>query len=170
MRCKVRKLCKTLSGLCLLFVVHVFLSFFVLNSDSEDAQQVVERHPSIQKRSLGDDEAGAGFLFDSLIPAANRRISELHPGDIPRRVRKLGNSVKVLRPKEETELQDVYISVKTTRKYHRDRLDLLLKTWVMFAQDVLSKWQYKEEGSYWVSTATVGLKTLKVIKAVASAG
>lgn len=34
-----------------------------------------------------------------------------------------------------TESNDVFISVKSTKKYHAERLDLLLETWIMFARD-----------------------------------
>ncbi len=37
-----------------------------------------------------------------------------------------------------TELHDIFISVKTTKKFHQDRLKLLLETWVLLARDVVS--------------------------------
>ena len=38
----------------------------------------------------------------------------------------------------QTELSDIFISVKTTQKFHEDRLKLLLDTWFMLARDVVS--------------------------------
>ncbi|XP_059172674.1 beta-1,3-N-acetylglucosaminyltransferase manic fringe-like [Physella acuta] len=35
----------------------------------------------------------------------------------------------------QTELNDIFISVKTTAKYHQSRLDLLLKTWYLLARE-----------------------------------
>ena len=34
-----------------------------------------------------------------------------------------------------TQIQDVFISIKTTGKYHEERVDIILETWWMFAQD-----------------------------------
>lgn len=36
--------------------------------------------------------------------------------------------------RESLELKDIFIAVKTTRKYHRSRLDLLLQTWISRAR------------------------------------
>uniref|UniRef100_A0A8D0FYG1 O-fucosylpeptide 3-beta-N-acetylglucosaminyltransferase n=1 Tax=Strix occidentalis caurina TaxID=311401 RepID=A0A8D0FYG1_STROC len=36
--------------------------------------------------------------------------------------------------RESLELKDIFIAVKTTRKYHRSRLDLLLQTWISQAR------------------------------------
>lgn len=37
--------------------------------------------------------------------------------------------------KEPLELKDIFLAVKTTRKYHKSRLELLLQTWVSRAKD-----------------------------------
>ena len=37
--------------------------------------------------------------------------------------------------KRNTELHDIFISVKTTNKYHKSRVDLILKTWYLLAKD-----------------------------------
>lgn len=39
----------------------------------------------------------------------------------------------------QTELNDIFISVKTTAKYHQSRLDLLLKTWYLLAREQVSQ-------------------------------
>lgn len=36
--------------------------------------------------------------------------------------------------RENLELKDIFIAVKTTRKYHKSRLDLLLQTWISQAR------------------------------------
>ncbi|KAG7491724.1 hypothetical protein MATL_G00007280 [Megalops atlanticus] len=38
-------------------------------------------------------------------------------------------------PKDQLELRDIFIAVKTTRKYHKSRLDLLFQTWVSRAKE-----------------------------------
>ncbi|KAM9837411.1 beta-1,3-N-acetylglucosaminyltransferase radical fringe [Aulostomus maculatus] len=39
------------------------------------------------------------------------------------------------RAQEQLELKDIFIAVKTTRKYHKSRLELLVKTWVSQAKE-----------------------------------
>ncbi|XP_038848249.1 beta-1,3-N-acetylglucosaminyltransferase radical fringe-like [Salvelinus namaycush] len=39
------------------------------------------------------------------------------------------------RPRNPLELKDIFIAVKTTRKYHKSRLDLLFQTWVSKAKE-----------------------------------
>ena len=52
-----------------------------------------------------------------------------------------GNSFDVFTSKESkpTMLNDVYISVKTTKKFHDSRLDLILRTWFKLAQSQVSQ-------------------------------
>lgn len=38
-------------------------------------------------------------------------------------------------PRDQLELRDIFIAVKTTRKYHKSRLDLLFQTWVSRANE-----------------------------------
>lgn len=39
------------------------------------------------------------------------------------------------RPPDQLELKDIFIAVKTTRKYHKSRLELLIQTWVSRAKE-----------------------------------
>lgn len=36
---------------------------------------------------------------------------------------------------ESLELKDIFIAVKTTKKYHRTRLELLIETWISEAKE-----------------------------------
>ena len=45
------------------------------------------------------------------------------------------NSTSRSTPKSKTELRDIFISVKTTKKFHHKRLDVILDTWFIFARD-----------------------------------
>ncbi|XP_054077376.1 beta-1,3-N-acetylglucosaminyltransferase radical fringe [Rissa tridactyla] len=48
---------------------------------------------------------------------------------------------------ESLELKDIFIAVKTTRKYHRSRLDLLLQTWISQARGqtfIFTDWEDRE--------------------------
>ncbi|KAM8991984.1 beta-1,3-N-acetylglucosaminyltransferase radical fringe [Ara ararauna] len=49
--------------------------------------------------------------------------------------------------RERLELKDIFIAVKTTRKYHRSRLDLLLQTWISRAKGqtfIFTDWEDRE--------------------------
>ncbi|NWZ57023.1 beta-1,3-N-acetylglucosaminyltransferase radical fringe [Haliaeetus albicilla] len=49
--------------------------------------------------------------------------------------------------RESLELKDIFIAVKTTRKYHRSRLDLLLQTWISRARGqtfIFTDWEDRE--------------------------
>ncbi|CAM9711779.1 unnamed protein product [Bubo scandiacus] len=49
--------------------------------------------------------------------------------------------------RESLELKDIFIAVKTTRKYHRSRLDLLLQTWISQARGqtfIFTDWEDRE--------------------------
>ncbi|XP_056406285.1 beta-1,3-N-acetylglucosaminyltransferase radical fringe [Hyla sarda] len=49
--------------------------------------------------------------------------------------------------KERLQIGDVFIAVKTTRKYHRSRLDLLLQTWISEAKEqtfIFTDWEDQE--------------------------
>ena len=47
------------------------------------------------------------------------------------------HEAKQLAATQETELNDIFISVKTTGKYHESRIDILLETWVELARPVV---------------------------------
>ncbi|XP_054249656.1 beta-1,3-N-acetylglucosaminyltransferase radical fringe [Indicator indicator] len=49
--------------------------------------------------------------------------------------------------RESLELKDIFIAVKTTRKYHKSRLDLLLQTWISQARGqtfIFTDWEDRE--------------------------
>lgn len=46
-----------------------------------------------------------------------------------------GEGLPDFRSRDPLELKDIFIAVKTTRKYHRSRLELLIQTWVSQAKE-----------------------------------
>lgn len=52
-----------------------------------------------------------------------------------------GKKAKILGTKSWDQLnsKDIFIAVKTTRKYHRSRLELLIQTWVSQAKEQVSR-------------------------------
>lgn len=55
------------------------------------------------------------------------------------RWRAMNTVVATATTRPETQLNDIFISVKTTRSFHRTRLDLLLKTWFQLAPKQVSR-------------------------------
>ncbi|KAK4286647.1 hypothetical protein Pmani_040263 [Petrolisthes manimaculis] len=55
------------------------------------------------------------------------------------RWRAMNTLVATATTRPETQLDDIFISVKTTRTFHRTRLDLLLKTWFQLAPKQVSR-------------------------------
>ncbi|XP_013884571.1 beta-1,3-N-acetylglucosaminyltransferase radical fringe [Austrofundulus limnaeus] len=47
----------------------------------------------------------------------------------------LGGSSSQSRPPDQLTLKDIFIAVKTTKKYHKSRLELLIQTWVSRAEE-----------------------------------
>lgn len=63
-----------------------------------------------------------------------------HLSQSPKSVQEtLGLSPPSPRPPE-LQLQDVFIAVKTTRAFHRSRLELLLDTWVSRTREQVTGW------------------------------
>jgi hypothetical protein len=75
--------------------------------------------------TLDDDDPGDQFveLKDSGIKLRLKPTRAVNPNTLP------------------TQIEDMFISVKTTKKYHKGRLDLLLDTWVSLARDQVSSKQ-----------------------------
>lgn len=46
-----------------------------------------------------------------------------------------GGGLSGFRTLESLELKDIFIAVKTTKKYHRSRLELLIETWISEAKE-----------------------------------
>ncbi|XP_064637873.1 fringe glycosyltransferase-like [Lineus longissimus] len=69
--------------------------------------------------TLDDDDPGDQYveLKDSGIKLRLKPTRAVNPNTLP------------------TQIEDMFISVKTTKKYHQGRLDLLLDTWVSLARD-----------------------------------
>ncbi|KAF3854100.1 hypothetical protein F7725_014788 [Dissostichus mawsoni] len=61
-----------------------------------------------------------------------KRGTDSKKGALPRGK---GGRVSGSRPRDLLELKDIFIAVKTTRKYHKSRLELLIQTWVSRAKE-----------------------------------
>lgn len=44
--------------------------------------------------------------------------------------------------RDQLQLADIFIAVKTTKKYHKSRLELLVQTWVSKAKEQVGNWQW----------------------------
>ncbi|KAM9371392.1 beta-1,3-N-acetylglucosaminyltransferase radical fringe [Phaethornis superciliosus] len=87
---------------------------------------------------------GAGWRGepgDKMGAGAGGRGGGLAGSPQPARKGRLGSAGETL------ELKDIFIAVKTTRKYHRSRLDLLLQTWISRARAqtfIFTDWEDQE--------------------------
>lgn len=110
--------------------------------------------PDRAPRSLtGDYELSVGVESNAL-PDGGRREEEEEE-----RRRVMNTVVATATTRPETRLDDIFISVKTTRSFHRTRLDLLLKTWFQLAPkqtwfftDVVDEEYNKKTGGHLVNT------------------
>ena len=105
------------------------LTSSLLESNQEDKYKTSfqERGPrSIStKYSLSNSEDGQSSLQQS-IQQSNQVILTTN-----KKKKKLNKS----KSKVPTRLKDIFISVKTTKSFHKTRLDLIIKTWFNLAKD-----------------------------------
>ncbi|XP_017287321.1 beta-1,3-N-acetylglucosaminyltransferase radical fringe [Kryptolebias marmoratus] len=89
--------------------------------------------------SAGGAHSDTGLSEARRTPVQTKAIG--HENPTPRRDKNLRSSGRLvgsgsrLRPPDQLELKDIFIAVKTTRKYHRSRLELLIQTWVSQAKE-----------------------------------
>ncbi|XP_050737203.1 fringe glycosyltransferase-like [Eriocheir sinensis] len=100
----------------------------------------VQSWPERAPRSLGRDyEAPAAAGDTNSLPgegeaAGGRRAEELEEEEEAKQRRLLNTLVATATAQPATSLDDVFITVKTTRGFHHTRLDLILQTWFNLAR------------------------------------
>uniref|UniRef100_A0A7N6FJR9 O-fucosylpeptide 3-beta-N-acetylglucosaminyltransferase n=1 Tax=Anabas testudineus TaxID=64144 RepID=A0A7N6FJR9_ANATE len=97
------------------------------------APQVDLPHPRPQVRP-----AQSGPLHHNGVPAVTDAASGLNESSVGQGGTWTGGKGEGLpdfRSRDPLELKDIFIAVKTTRKYHRSRLELLIQTWVSQAKE-----------------------------------
>ncbi|KAG8446396.1 hypothetical protein GDO86_014015 [Hymenochirus boettgeri] len=68
--------------------------------------------------------------------------------------------------KEMLHLQDLFIAVKTTKKYHKSRLDLLMQTWISRAKEqtfIFTDWEDQELPTQMVNTNCSSVHTRQAL-------
>lgn len=89
-----------------------------------------------------DGPVGTVRAADTDSPAGLSRSSEVQgtPArtESPTFTRAVDVKISGPRNGDKLELKDIFIAVKTTRKYHRSRLELLIQTWVSQAKEQVS--------------------------------
>jgi fringe protein len=65
-------------------------------------------------------------------------ITTTLPSEIEIKEDSSSNSDYINTPQSNIELDDIFISVKTTKKYHDTRLRLIVETWFQLARDQVS--------------------------------
>uniref|UniRef100_A0A0P4WIC3 Fringe-like glycosyltransferase domain-containing protein n=1 Tax=Scylla olivacea TaxID=85551 RepID=A0A0P4WIC3_SCYOL len=101
----------------------------------------VQAWPERAPRSLGRDyEVAAGASDSNTVlgegePSGGRREENLEEEEEEAKQRRLLNTlVATATAQPSTSLDDLFITVKTTRGFHHTRLDLILKTWFTLAR------------------------------------
>lgn len=100
----------------------------------------VQAWPERAPRSLGRDYEVAAAAGDSNTvlgegePSGGRREENLEEEEEAKQRRLLNTLVATATAQPSTSLDDLFITVKTTRGFHHTRLDLILKTWFTLAR------------------------------------
>ncbi|XP_029454909.1 beta-1,3-N-acetylglucosaminyltransferase radical fringe [Rhinatrema bivittatum] len=98
--------------------------------------------------SFGDDKNPEKWRGYSLRTATSHfKFGNLHTNPSSPLEGVLKNTSVSSSGKEVLELEDIFIAVKTTRKYHKARLDLLIKTWISRAKQqtyIFTDWEDQE--------------------------
>lgn len=93
---------------------------------------------------VGDKEITAGLNRSSEglgkpIKSEISRNSNPKTGKGVRRIPERGiGGPREYKSRDKLELKDIFVAVKTTRKYHKSRLELLIQTWVSQAKEQVS--------------------------------
>lgn len=89
----------------------------------------INRCPLLPQVNLGEKLAVKNYRYDRNL-AAERSDSSGQTSEIP-------SATATVKPPS-TRLDDVFISVKTTKHYHAQRLPIILKTWFQLAKSQVS--------------------------------
>ena len=146
-RLKICRLLKTSTVVLLFIVFIVFIHSFVLNnvdrSSSSKQDVYVVGIGSERKRQQNNytiNNSGFRIVKRSLMQNGTFENQAVHSLGASKKVTK--QDILIKHEAHSTELSDVFISVKTTYKYHRQRLDLLLDTWWILAIDQVTTVHY----------------------------
>ena len=133
---------------CFLAVELYFTAFVKLQSN--DGGPTVPQSETVRHIIINSDLRAASRGIKAPESLAGRTTVNLHKvSDLSRRERSIASvksgsdskqpnsrnsSTKASKSRRQTELNDIFISVKTSKWYH-DRLDLILETWYIMARD-----------------------------------
>ncbi|MPC23377.1 Fringe glycosyltransferase [Portunus trituberculatus] len=150
MRLKIRNLVQQAALACVGLTVCVLVLQNLAHSlrDSTAAEErprspkflPVQAWPERAPRSLGRDYEVAAAAGDSNTvlregePSGGRREEDLENEEEAKQRRLLNTLVATATAQPSTSLDDLFITVKTTRGFHHTRLDLILKTWFTLAR------------------------------------
>lgn len=112
-----RHLIRGLSGVLLLLV-----SMGLLSTRQYAIQNVTDVQELTERTSASEEQQKLALV--DVMDHSSRELKEEHKGDI-------------VSPMAETSLllEDLFIAVKTTQKFHRSRIGLLLDTWISRVRD-----------------------------------
>lgn len=114
----------------------------IVNDSNRPAQVDSHGRPETLSLSFLDEDSVAEFPLREAIPLNSIVVPKKAAVTISRKEH-IVQAAKKLQVPTSTEplsepllaLEDLFISVKTTKKFHRERLDVILKTWFRLARD-----------------------------------
>ncbi|KAL3875535.1 hypothetical protein ACJMK2_033479 [Sinanodonta woodiana] len=136
MRLSLRPAAKLTALAALVFILNVFIWSNYLKHDFNDESTFVgtnqhgrQQQPVAQNVNLSEDEVTPLYKY--------KRSAKSFKGTVDTIKNEGENLQKVLKVAQlqPTQLDDIYISVKTTKNFHQSRLRLIIDTWVTLARE-----------------------------------
>ena len=136
MRVTLCRLVKVVSVVTFVLVTNVLMTIF-MHSDGRYERGKVAGFPKFRSRGTRDREGEQAEGLPSVSVNTQRKIASLVQRE---RIDEGSFAGSPGQPQahRQTELSDIFISVKTTQKFHQSRVGVLLETWVTLARSVVS--------------------------------
>lgn len=130
MRCSLRKCIKVaVFGCILMFSIIFYLHNFEKSLTEEGRTFVREQHGG-----------PVDPLLDTELSRKQRNAMSVETIKDDQEKEKIQSIRTTVKPRDKrTELEDIFIAIKTTKKYHANRLKLLLDTWIALAKEEVTK-------------------------------
>lgn len=114
----------------------VFLVSVALLSVRHRGAQETARYPGLREGMSGKPERRSKASPEDGGSGRGQKDLQVHP---PEGYRTEGSLT----------LGDIFIAVKTTKRFHQSRMELLLDTWISRAREQVSVWIWTREGGVW---------------------
>ena len=154
MRLSFRKAVKLAAVLSVLLLVNVFIGFKLsvvsytkpgklLGHFKHDNGEPLESSSKLHASAGPDGQSrqqrsAKSFPRASFIDKLGPEVADIQTHSSGAQKKKLSTELTHSQPVQPTEISDIFISVKTSGKFHASRLQLVLQTWYLLAKDQVS--------------------------------